>query len=35
MKKTIENFIDTYGKYMAAAYAQKQWNKNELEYKHV
>ncbi|WHY01250.1 hypothetical protein [Neobacillus sp. DY30] len=34
MKKAIGNFIDTYGKYMAAAaFAQKQqWTKNELEY---
>jgi hypothetical protein len=33
MKKAFENFIDTYGKYMAvAAFAQKQWTKNELEY---
>jgi hypothetical protein len=33
MKKAIENFMDTYGKYIiASTFAQKQWTKNELEY---
>ncbi|MDF2787115.1 hypothetical protein ABC255_27175 [Neobacillus sp. 3P2-tot-E-2] len=33
MKKAIENFMDTYGKYIVAStFAQKQWTKNELEY---
>jgi hypothetical protein len=33
MKKAIENFMDTYGKYIVAStFAQKQWTKDELEY---
>ncbi len=33
MKKAIENFMDTYGKYIiVSGFAQKQWTKNELEY---
>ncbi|WP_419954458.1 hypothetical protein ACN6MT_01050 [Neobacillus niacini] len=33
MKKAIGSFMDTYGKYIAvAAFAQKQWTKNDLEY---
>jgi hypothetical protein len=33
MKKAIENFMDTYGNYLAlAAFALKPCSKNELEY---